>query len=131
MKYIIGYFIALWLFFCGLAVIAPAHAEGVGPTFCGPGDSGIVTAIGCIPITPSGFTSKLFTLSLGIAGGIAILLIIVGGLQIQTSIGNPDRVNQGKEIIEGAIIGLLLIILSVFILRVVGVDILGIPGFRP
>lgn len=131
MKNIIGYTIAVWLFFCGLAVAVPVYAQGVGPQACGPDSTGVSTAIGCIPTTPAGFTSKLFSLSLGIAGGIAFLLIVVGGLQVQTSAGNPDRMNQGREIIEGAIIGLLLIILSVFILRVVGLDILAIPGFRP
>jgi hypothetical protein len=131
MRNIIGYTMVMWLFFCGLAVTAPVFAEGVGPQFCGPNNSGVSTAIGCIPATSAGFTSKLFSLSLGTAGGIAFLLIVIGGLQIQTSTGNPDRMNQGREIIEGAIIGLLLIILSVFILRVVGMDILGIPGFRP
>lgn len=131
MKNIIGYTIVIGLFSCGIAMTTPVFAVGVGPQLCGPGNNGISTAIGCITATPTGFMSKIFSLSLGIGGGIAFLLILVGALQIQTSTGNPDRMNQGKEIIEGAIIGLLLIILSVFILRIVGVDILGIPGFGP
>jgi hypothetical protein len=89
-----------------------------------------MTAIGCVDTTPVGLMKKLLTFSLGIAGGIAFLMILLGGLQIQTSAGNPERMNAGREIIEGAVIGLLLIIMSVFILRVIGVDILGIPGFK-
>jgi len=65
-----------------------------------------------------------------IAGGIAFLLIIFGGFQIILSGGNPDRVKAGKEMITAALGGLLLIIFSVFILRLVGYDILRLPGFN-
>ena len=66
---------------------------------------------------------------MGIGGLIAFILIIIGGLQIILSAGNPDRVKAGKEMITSAIAGLLLIIFAVFILRLIGYDILKIPGF--
>jgi len=46
---------------------------------------------------------------------------------ILVSSGNPDKIQAGKELITAAIAGLLLIIFAVFILRLIGKDILGIP----
>ncbi len=90
------------------------------------GRSGVWTAIGCIPVTPSDLFKKVFDLGIGIAGGLAFLLILFGGFQILLSAGNPERLNAGKELITSAVAGLLLIIFSVFLLRLIGVDILGI-----
>lgn len=90
---------------------------------------GAWTAIGCIPTTTSGFISTILTFGMGIAGGIAFLLILLGAFQIMTSTGNPEQLNEGRELVSSAITGLLLIIFSVFILKVIGINILGIPGF--
>ena len=90
---------------------------------------GIWTAIGCIPATQGGLFGKVFTLGLGMAGGIAFLLILFGGFQILASAGNPEKLNEGRELVSSAVAGLLLIIFSVFLLRLVGYDMLRIPGF--
>ena len=87
------------------------------------------TAIGCIPTTPSGFIEKFLGLGIGLAGGIAFLLIVFSGFQMITSTGNPERLNAGKELLTSAISGLILIIFSIFLLRLIGIDILGLPGF--
>jgi hypothetical protein len=87
------------------------------------------TAIGCVPTTPDGLIRTFLGFGAGIAGGIAFLLILFGGLQIMTSAGNPEQLNGGKDLVTAAITGLLLIIFSVFILRLIGYDILRIPGF--
>ncbi|MBI3560080.1 hypothetical protein HY087_03055 [Candidatus Gottesmanbacteria bacterium] len=90
----------------------------------------INTQIGCIDASGvGGFVGKLMRLSTDIAGGIAFLLILFSGFQILTSAGNPERLNEGKELLSSAIAGLLLIIFAVFLLKVIGVDILCIPGF--
>lgn len=90
---------------------------------------GIWTAIGCIPATPNGFVQRILPFAIGIGGGIAFLLMLFGGLQIMTSAGNPEKLNAGRELVTSAIVGLLLIIFSVFLLKLIGADILGIPGF--
>lgn len=87
------------------------------------------TAIGCIPTEPSAFITKFLRLGIGMAGGIAFLLILFGGFQILTSAGNPEQLNAGRELVGSAVTGLLLIIFSIFLLRLIGMDILGIPGF--
>lgn len=99
---------------------------GGGP--CG-GDE-FDTAIGCIPASDSDqFIEWVLRWSFGIGGGIAFLLIIFSGFQIITSSGDPKRMQAGRELLTAAVSGLILLIFSVFILRLIGVDILGIPGF--
>ncbi len=94
------------------------------------GDGYIDTAIGCIPFTnTTSLISFILRWALGIAGGIAFLLILVAGFQIMTSRGDPNRLKAGQELLTSAIAGLILLIFSVFILRVIGVDILKIQGF--
>jgi len=87
------------------------------------------TAIGCIPTDPQAFLTKFLNLGIGLAGGIAFLLILFGGLSIMTSSGNPEKLAAGKELVGSAIAGLLLIIFSLFLLQLIGYNILGIPGF--
>jgi hypothetical protein len=94
------------------------------------GGKGIDTAIGCIPFTTeSGLFTFILGWAIGIAGGIAFLLIIVAGFLYITSAGDPKKVQAAKELLTAAITGLLFLIFSAFILRVIGVDILGLPGF--
>ena len=93
-------------------------------------DNGINTAIGCIPINDSSaLIGFILRWAIGIGGGIAFILILVAGFQIMTSRGDPQRLQAGKELLTSAIAGLLLIIFSVFILQLIGVNILHIPGF--
>lgn len=102
------------------------------PTDNPPGEGGIWTAIGCLPTNYSKLISeKIFPIGLGLAGGIAFLYFIYGCFLILTSAGNAEKVQQGKQIIVSALSGLLFIIFSVFILKVIGVDILRLPGFGP
>ena len=62
-------------------------------------------------------------------GGIAFLLSMWGGITIILNGGNPEKINEGKEIIGSAITGLLFIVFSVFLLRFIGFDVLQLPGF--
>lgn len=93
-------------------------------------DKQIESAIGCITFfPPSAFAVYLLRFAIGIGGGIAFLLMIVGVFQIITSGGNPDKLKAGQELITSAIMGLLMIIFSVFLLRLIGVQILDLSGF--
>lgn len=89
------------------------------------------TALGCIStdISTGGFINDILKLAIGLGGTIALLLILVGVFIITTSAGVPDKLNQGKELITSAVSGLLFIILSIFLLNLIGVEILSIPGF--
>ncbi|OGY08128.1 MAG: hypothetical protein A2782_03900 [Candidatus Blackburnbacteria bacterium RIFCSPHIGHO2_01_FULL_43_15b] len=100
------------------------------PTWCDSSKTSLQTALGCIPIRDTNqFVGWFLKWALGIAGGVAFLLIIFAGFQIMSSTGNPDKIQGGKELLNAAISGLILIIFSVFLLKLIGVDILGLPGF--
>jgi len=89
------------------------------------------TAIGNISTEPQGFVRFIFGAVLGLAGGIALILIIISGYKLMASQGNPEGTKAALEQLTSAIIGLLFIILSFVILQIIGVDILRIPGFSP
>lgn len=102
----------------------------MGPTAgCSDGES-INTAIGCIPVgNTNAFIGFILRWAIGVGGGIAFLLILYAGFMIMTSSGNPDRLKAGQELMTSAIAGIIMLIFSVFVLRVIGVDILKLPGF--
>jgi hypothetical protein len=110
--------------------IAPAP-PAPSPSGPGGGEGGSIrTAIGDIdPRNLQGFIQQLLNLALGVAGGIAFLLMLFGAFQIMTSSGNPEKMKSGSELITSALTGLLFIIFSIFLLKFIGVDILQIPGF--
>lgn len=98
---------------------------------------GAWTALGCFgksaeagsPSTINDFLRSFIAIGTGIGSGVAMLLILFSGFMRITSAGNPERLHEAKELMTAAISGLLLIIFSVFLLRLIGVDILQIPGF--
>jgi len=95
--------------------------------FCNNHDQ-INTAIGCIPVlsNTNDFISFVLKWAIGIGGGIAFLLIVYASFMITTSSGNPDRLKAGQELLTSAIAGLIMLIFSIFILRIIGINILGI-----
>lgn len=93
------------------------------------GSGGINTAIGCIPVNNiTEFASFFLRWGLAIAGGISVLMIVYAGFILISSTGDPKKTIAGQELLTSSIAGLIFLIFSIFILRLVGVDILGIPG---
>jgi hypothetical protein len=86
------------------------------------------TVFGCLPIDPAGFSKFILRLALGIGGGAAFLAMLGGSFMVITSAGDPERLKAGKRTITMAVAGLLVILFSLFILRLVGQEILGLPG---
>lgn len=96
------------------------------------GGTGIETAIGCIRVLSGDqntYLGDILGWAVGVGGGIAFLLIVYAGFMIMSSAGSPDRLKAGQELMTSAISGIVLLVLSIFVLRVIGVDILKIPGF--
>ena len=98
---------------------------------CGTGGTGIRTAIGCIPVLGStnDFLGVVLKWAVGIGGGIAFALMLYAGFMIMTAQGNPERMKAGQELLTSAIAGLILLVFSIFILKFIGVDILGLSNF--
>jgi hypothetical protein len=97
-----------------------------GPTAGCPYGS-INTALGCFYIrTPNVFIIYLLRAGIGLGGGIAFMLMVYAGFIIMTSSGDPRRLTAGKELLTAAISGLLFLVGGVYVLRLIGVDLLGL-----
>ena len=93
------------------------------------GRVGIRTAVGCIGVTSQ--TDLLLLVlpwAIGVGGGTAFILIVVAGFLVLTSAGDPQRAKAGKELLGATFAGLLMIIFSVYILDIIGIRILRLPG---
>ena len=93
--------------------------------------TGINTAIGCLSVldNQNAFLADILKWAVGIGGGIAFLLIVYAGFMIMTAAGNPERLKAGQELLTSALSGLVLLVFSIFILKFIGVDILGLNQF--
>lgn len=92
---------------------------------------GVYTGMGCVQGSLDKFISQtLFGWGVGLAGGMSLLCIIYAAFMMQSSQGNPEKLKKAQELITSCIMGLMLIIFSVFILKLIGVNILRIPGFN-
>lgn len=87
------------------------------------------TAIGPISTDPIQFIQFAFTVLLSMSGGWAAYLIIVAGYKLMFSHGEAEEVKEAREKITSAIVGIVFMLLSIIILRVIGVDIFDLPGF--
>ena len=90
---------------------------------------GIQTAIGCIHTNPAELAKDILKFAIGIGGGLAFLMMLLGAFQMLTSAGNPDSLKAGQERLTSAVIGLLFVIFATLFLQIIGVDILKLPGF--
>lgn len=117
-------------YFCYESTAEPPTNKPFEPLYCDPETkTEIDTGLGCVPVkNTTDFVAWLLKFALGIGGGIAFLLMIYGVFRIITSTGNPDSLKAGKETITSAVIGLLMIVFSIFLLQLIGVEILKIPG---
>ena len=84
------------------------------------GSSGADPAAGLPKICTAGSAIGWITnMALGFAGVIAVVFIIVGGYMYLTSGGNDEAAERGRKVLTNAIIGLIIIILSAAIIRIV------------
>lgn len=60
---------------------------------------------------------------LGISGSIALLAFVYGGVLFLVSSGNRELVEKGKNVIKGAVVGLLLVFLSYTIIATIATTI--------
>ncbi len=77
-------------------------------------ENGVAT-LGCIPIV----IQNVITAALGFAGFIALVLIIISGIRDITSKGDPQGVESAKKTATWALVGLVIIFLSFFIMGLI------------
>lgn len=94
--------------------------------------AGTWTSVGCVYGNISSFIQEtVLGWGIGLAGGFSMLCLMYGAFMMQTSRGNAESIKKAQQLITSCITGLMLTIFSVFILRLIGVSVLKIPGFTP
>jgi len=96
------------------------------------------TIIGCINTNLGSFQREgaaasviqtLLNLVFSVAGGIALLYFLYGSFLVLTSQAEPEKLNQGKRAIYGAVVGIIFCLSSVFIINLLASGVLKVPGF--
>ncbi|PIW06772.1 hypothetical protein COW38_04265 [Candidatus Collierbacteria bacterium CG17_big_fil_post_rev_8_21_14_2_50_45_7] len=129
------YFISLSILFILTCTLASSTVFAYfDPTKDCPGSTKtnpqISTGLGCLSTSTSGFTSTLLTFLASTAGAISLVIMLIATIQIMTGGDNAEQVKKGKELFTGAITGLLFIIFSVTLLKIIAGDIIKLPGFQ-
>ena len=77
------------------------------------------TGLNCQATSVNGLIKTVINWLLGIAFGVAVLFLIIGGFWYITSAGNEETAEKGKGTAINAIIGIVIIILSFVIINVI------------
>jgi TRAP-type C4-dicarboxylate transport system permease small subunit len=81
-----------------------------------------VPGVGSSLTTPDGLVTKVLeviNLFVGLASVVCVVMIIYGGLQYITAAGDAEKVESGSKTLTNAIIGLVIIFISVVIVNFV------------
>ena len=83
--------------------------------------------------TPGAFVANFYQFALMIGGVLAFGVIVYGGVRYMASAGNPSGQSDAKEWIEGALLGMLLLVGAYFILNVINPQLLNLtlPALTP
>ena len=113
------------VFVPGCTVVPGECAGGPAPSGKNPCVGFCPTAIGNIPFDAVPLAQKIVQLGLGLAGGIALIIMVIGSVRVLTSSGDQQKLNGGRDMIIAAVSGLLFMIFAVMILRFIGFNIIG------
>ncbi|GIW64443.1 MAG: hypothetical protein KatS3mg092_0376 [Patescibacteria group bacterium] len=76
-----------------------------------------------------GLIQSILNIIFSITGGIAFIYFLYGSFIIVTSQSDPEKLNYGKRVITGSIIGLIFTLGSIFIVNFIASGVLKLPGF--
>ena len=76
------------------------------------------------------YIGGLYKFFIGIAGILAVVMIMFGGIQWLTSGGDSTKIGSAKETIFGAVIGLILALTSFTILRMINPELVSFGGLN-
>lgn len=89
----------------------------------------VQTELGCLPDNPVDFSGKIYSIGLGLVGGVGLIALLYGGYLIIVSKGDPVTLNKGKSYIFYALLGIVMAVSGFALYHIAAVDILQIPGF--
>lgn len=69
--------------------------------------------------TFTGLALRIINMALWVVGILSVLFVIIGGFRYVTAAGNEERAEGAKKTITHAIIGIVIVILSFVIIRVI------------
>lgn len=125
-------FFALALISMGFLFISAAHAVTISPTLPGSANSGCTPGAtsGC---NPAAFVNNFYSFALIIGGILAFGAVVYGGVKYITAAGNPSGQKEGKDWIEAALLGLLLLAGAYLILYTINPQLttLALPNLQP
>ncbi len=84
--------------------------------------NGYYSSFGCIPFKVEGFVNWFVSLSIAIAGIVSLYCLIMNSIRMQLSRGDASAIEKARQNIISCVLGVLLIIFSVFILRIAGIS---------
>lgn len=94
-------------------------------------NGGMYTALGCIPYRFDSFIQAIIYIAITLGGIYALFCIIVAAMKIQTSKGDASVIGKSRENVTSCLIGLVLIIFSVFITNIFASGLLGFKIDEP
>lgn len=89
-------------------------------------NKGYWSSFGCVPLNLGDLISKIIlNVGIGLGGFIAVMCVTLNAIRLQLSRGESNKIQSVRENMTSCILGLVLILFSVFILRLVDITILG------
>jgi len=130
----ITFFLISFVFLLILFYVVPVSAQIVSnaPTNQGGVNLGApVTSSEPAPSSFGAYTNRIYQLAVVIGISLAILMIIFAGYKYMGSAGDPQSLAEAKEVLVGAIVGLILILLTRLILATIDPRLLKFPDRAP
>lgn len=129
--------IPIFLLLCfGLIIVffvSPASAQVIdnAPKDEGGVDLGAPIGGATTPSSFADYTNRIYQFAVVIGISLAVLMIIFAGYKYMSSSGDPQSMAEAKEILIGAIVGLILILLTRLILASIDPCLLEFPRSAP
>ncbi|MCX6811226.1 MAG: pilin [Candidatus Berkelbacteria bacterium] len=100
----------------------PSYTVGLGAP---------VTGGETAPANFADYTNRIYQYAVVIGISLAVMMIIFGGYKYMASSGDPQSIDEAKEILIGAVVGLILILLTRLILATIDPQLLKFPRSAP
>ncbi|TSC91692.1 MAG: Uncharacterized protein CEN92_210 [Candidatus Berkelbacteria bacterium Licking1014_96] len=113
--------------------VSPASAQVYSVSPSASGSVGLGAPIGgeTKPSSFADYTNRIYQFAVVIGISLAVLMIIFAGYKYMSSSGDPQSMAEAKEILIGAIVGLILILLTRLILASIDPCLLEFPRSAP